>query len=756
MSANRRRFLVAALGAVVALGGCQSLLGINGDRPLVSGDAGDAGASEAPNPPGDSASTSEGGEGGADGSVTGVGASMANARADHAAESMMLAFWNQPNGYMVGMVPQSGAPQNADLGSFIQAWDAVLDVAQRHKGARFVGTALTFFNSQAALGITQFSRYDQEALVALALIRLYDLTANNAYLLQARTLYEDVQTHWDSSCCKFPPNNVPGGIWQDSSQTVKSTTTNAAAIIGGAELFVRTNPRISAYLTFAQEVYGYWSANMIDKATFQVYTSISSAGVDKTKLTVNEGLMIGAAVQLSAAETANSTPDPSRLAMAHHLARFMLENETAPVPNSQIGAILSDGDDTTCTGECAEYKGIGARYLGELYAADTSHTEYRDLLYRSAQAAWGIARDSTPTGPTAGLFDTDWATPFPGVGLLAASAAAERALSAAATIEGAPPADPTDTFQADEAVLDYASGPPTLLSVGLSNQNAGFAHTSWGYVSSWGCNAACVPSGTNDGQAVEFFLTTPAQTANLYALNFHYSAGNPEPDAGNPVFSRRLGVNGSDLGPVSFPTTGTDWTTWANQAFYNVWLRPVSNTMTLLYDSTQGGVGVINLDQVRIAENRLQQQPVPQDWLTSWGTGGPSITSTTVMTPQGSEPAQLWVQSSVPLGEWIKIEPNTTPFSAALQGGSSYVASVTLSGSGAFYLDFYDGAAHPNGDVRTPTVQLTSTPVTLTTPPFTYVATNLPELQIRVDGAVGSGFVDVNITMWNFAVYPAP
>jgi predicted alpha-1,6-mannanase (GH76 family) len=629
-------------------------------------------------------------------------------------------------------------------------------VAVRHKGARFAGTALTFFNSQAALGITQFSRYDQEALVALALIRLYDLTSNNAYLLQARKLYEDVELHWDSSCCKFPPNNVPGGIWQDSSQTVKSTTTNAAAIIGGAELFVRTNPRISAYLTFAEEVYGYWSANMVDKATFQVYTSISSAGVDKTKLTVNEGLMMGAAVKLSAAETANSTPDPSRLALAHHLAGFMLAHETAPVPDSQSGTILSDGDDTSCTGECATYKGIAARYLGELYAADPSHTEYRDLLYRSAQTAWGIARDSASTGQTAGLFNTDWAAQFPGVGLLAASAAAETVLSAAATVEGAPQADPTDTFQADEAVLNYASGLATPLSVGLSNMNGGFGQTSWGYVSSWGCNPVCVPSGTNDGQSIELFLTTPAQTANLYALNFHYAAGNPDTDAGNPAFSRQLGVNGSDLGAVSFPTTGADWTTWANQAFYNVWLPPGKSSMTLVYDSTQGDVGVINLDQVRIAENLLQQQPVPGDWHTSFGTAAPSITSTTVMTPQGAEPAQLWVQSSIGVGQWIKIYPNDTAFSAALQGGSSYVASVTLSGSGSFYLDFYDGAPHPtNGDVVTPTVQLTSTPVTLTTPTFQYVATNAPEFQIRVDGTSGAT-VDVNMTMWNFAVYPAP
>jgi hypothetical protein len=685
-----------------------------------------------------------------------VGAGVANVRADLAAESMMLAFWSQPNGYMVGMVPGSGTPQNADLWSFVQAWDAAIDVAERHKGARFAGTALTFFNGQTALGITQFTRYDQEAQVALALIRLYDLTANNAYLLQARKLYEDVQLHWDSSCCKFPPNNVPGGIWQDSSQTVKSTTTNAAAIIGGAELYVRTNPRISAYLTFAEQVYGYWVANMIDPSTFQVYTSISSAGVDQTKLTVNEGLMIGAAVKLAAAETANSTPDPSRLALAHHLAGFMLTNETATVQSSQIGTILSDGDDTSCTGECAGYKGIAARYLGELYAADPSHTEYRDLLFRSAHAAWAIARDSTSTGQTAGLFNTDWAAPFPGVGLLAASAAAEMALSAAATLEGPPPSDPTDTFQADEAVLNYASGAASPLSVGLSNQNAGFAQTSWGYVSGWGCSPVCVPSGTNDGQSIELLLKTPAQTANLYALNFHYSAGNPDADAGDPAFARQLGVNGSDLGAVSFPTTGADWTKWANQVFYNVWLQPGQNSMTLLYDSTQGGVGVINLDQVRIAENLLRQQPVPGDWNSSWTTGAPSITSTTVTTPQGSEPAQLWVQTSIGVGQWIKIYPDATPFSAALQGGSSYVASVTLSGSGSFYLDFYDGAPHPtNGDIRTPTVQLTSTPVTLTTPTFQYVGTNAPEFQIRVDGASGAT-VDVNITMWNFAVYQAP
>ncbi|HEY2510943.1 MAG TPA: glycoside hydrolase family 76 protein [Polyangiaceae bacterium] len=767
MRATRGSFLLAAVGAVGAFGAlsaCQSLLGIN-DRTL--GSASDAGDDTGTTPvvdagmdgttPGggnDGASPGDGAPQGDDGGgAPDPGASQANARADDAVEKMMLAFWNQPNGYLLGTAPPSGTPQDADLASYTQAWDAVLDMAQRHKGARFVGTALTLFNGQSGLG-TKSTHYDEEAQLVLTLVRMADVTGNTSYLQQARTLYQDVQEHWDSSCCKFPPNNVPGGIWQDSSQSVKSTTVNAAAIIGGAQLFVHT--KVSSYLTFAEEIYGYWSANMVDPATYQVYESVSAAGVTKTKHTINEGLMIGAALELSAAEAVNSTtdagPDAPKLQLAENIAGFLLQNETANVAN--VGTILSDGDDTTCTGDCAWYKGVAARYLGELYAA-TSRSEYKNLLYRSAQVAYTVARDPSTTGQTAGLYNTDWSSGFPGVGLLGATASAATMLSAAATIDGFPAADPVDTFQADEAVLDYtATSNASPIAVGLSNQNGGYAPTSWGYITNWGCNPVCAPSGTNDGQGIEFFVNATASTANLYMLNFHYAAGNPQVDAGNPPFSRLLGVDGASLGPVSFSATGVDWTTWSNQAVLNVWLNPGSNTVSLVYDSTQGGVGIINLDQVQLVQNLLKAQPIQASWDTTYNTGRPAITETTVTTPQGSEPAEQWVESNVPVGGWIKFYPQNAPFNAQMQSGGNYVASVTMSGSSMHHLDFFDGTAS-GGDIITPATQLTAAPVTMTTAAFKYNSTKPPEFQIRIDGTSGTN-VSVNVTMWDFAVYPAP
>jgi len=82
----------------------------------------------------------------------------------------------------------------------------------------------------------------------------------------------------------------------------------------------------------------------------------------------------------------------------------------------------------------------------------------------------------------------------------------------------------------------------------------------------------------------------------------------------------------------------------------------------------------------------------------------PGTITPDVTTPQGASAVE-WQETDAGTNTWIWVNPT-----ADLTGGQEYQATVTLQGTGDVYLDFYNGQE----DLTSETVQLTSTPVTLT------------------------------------------
>jgi len=126
----------------------------------------------------------------------------------------------------------------------------------------------------------------------------------------------------------------------------------------------------------------------------------------------------------------------------------------------------------------------------------------------------------------------------------------------------------------------------------------------------------------------------------------------------------------------------------------------------------------------------------------SWGyhainSGGSTPTIAATTTSAGAS-AVSWQQSDSLANSWIQATPPN------LTQGNAYEASVTLSGSGDVYLDFYNGQQ----DVDSKAVSLTSTPVTLTiasTVPTGSIGT--PQFQVRTasEGAVNLVASDVSL-----------
>ncbi|HTR53580.1 MAG TPA: glycoside hydrolase family 76 protein [Kofleriaceae bacterium] len=488
---------------------------------------------------------SPGGAAVVDGAVSpdaaGVDAAPWHAHADDATASLLLHFWSPS--YLNDASPSTGVATG--YWTFAQAWDAVLDGAERTGGAKFAGWIEGLYLAQNARGWSS-NFYDDENWMTLALVRAYDLAGDAKYLAEAKALYADIEAAWDTTCC----GATPGGIWWDRAHTQKATASNAGPVIAGVRLAARTGD--ASYLAFAKQVYAYWRAHMVDPTTYAVSDHEKPDGTVVTyRFTYNEGLVIGAAVALYGA-----TGTAQYLADARGVAGYMLSAETRD-------GILFDGDNTHCTGDCAQFKGIGYRYLSELQAIDPS-PDLAAVLAASGQAVWTDARGS------GNLFATDWAGPPATPTSIDADSSAAMTLNLYAEALGAAP-PPTDTrYQAEDGVVH---------AIGLEASHAGFA--GWGYLAGW----------NGDGQWVDFHVHVAA--AGTYTLTLGYAAG-----AGNA--SRLVYANGANAVPnLALPSTGS-WDAWATQTA-RVALPAGTSTISIIFNSSLGSSSYVNLDWITVA-----------------------------------------------------------------------------------------------------------------------------------------------------------
>ena len=474
-----------------------------------------------------------------------------NTRADRALADMLLAFWNGGSQYLDAAEPSNN--QLTGYWTYAQAFDALLDGVERTRGRHFAGLVRSFYVGQEARGWSS-DYYDDENWMALALMRAFDWTNDGAYLDRAVTLFTDITNAWDSTSPR------PGGIWWDRAHTQKATASNAGPVIAGARLASRTGN--AAHLAFARQAYENWRTTMVDATTFQVFDHVNPDGtIVKWRFTYNEGLMIGAALELYVA-----TGETRYLNDAHAFAGAMVRDQSR---STAQGTILSDGTNASCTGDCAQFKGIGYRYLAALFRMDPSRREYRPVLEGSAAALWSLARNPS------GLFAIDWAGPTLSTATTGQQSSAVMALNLYAALCGAYPGDPTVGYEAEDATIDH---------VALEATHLGFS--GWGYVAAW----------TADGQSVEFAIQVPV--AGNYRLNFDYAAA-----AGDA--SRAVLINGAVALPrLVFPSTGS-WDVWS-EVGTTVALRAGSNSVIVRYDAAGGSAQYLNLDRLRAAAARAR------------------------------------------------------------------------------------------------------------------------------------------------------
>lgn len=206
--------------------------------------------------------------------------------------------------------------------------------------------------------------FDDEAWMAISLARASEVTGNAVYLADAKILLADI--------LKRGTEGRSNGVWWNSEHQKVATAANAGTVIAAALL---------GEIDFAKKNYAFWKSTMVDPESFLIYDQILGTGaIDKTPWSYDQGLMIGAAVELF-----RITGDESYLSDARNFASYMLKKmkSSSGIMVEEVCVIHRE-----CIGwkDVAQFKGIAFRYLVELLKVDPLNTELREYLTVTAES----------------------------------------------------------------------------------------------------------------------------------------------------------------------------------------------------------------------------------------------------------------------------------------------------------------------------------------------------------------------------------
>ncbi|MBD2846618.1 glycosyl hydrolase [Paenibacillus sp. IB182496] len=328
-------------------------------------------------------------------------ASIWQARADAAQRTLDEQYWNTG----IGMYNIQTPCPNGDCNTIFHYWwmahavEALTDALERTGEARYARRLGELYDGLLARngGVWPNPLYDDMEWMAIGWLRAHRATGEARYQEAALELWADIQTGWN--------NHMGGGIaWQKSQPDYKNTPANAPAAILAARLYDAFGD--PADLAWARRIYAWVRDALVDPQTGFVWDGMNrlqDGAIDKDwRFTYCQGVYIGAALELY-----RITGEHAYRADAERTWAAALAELTRP------GDRLFPYEGT---GDGGLFKGILARYAGQLALLPEQDRGVAEVLAANARALWqaagAAAEDGGDNGGAAGsgalLFGGSW------------------------------------------------------------------------------------------------------------------------------------------------------------------------------------------------------------------------------------------------------------------------------------------------------------------------------------------------------------
>ncbi|KAK3900587.1 hypothetical protein C8A05DRAFT_35765 [Staphylotrichum tortipilum] len=218
--------------------------------------------------------------------------------------------------------------------------------------------------------------YDDEGWWALALIRSWDVTRQQAYLDAAERIFADMQAGTDGKC--------GGGIWWSKEKAYKNAIANELYLSVAASLANRIPAKKQTYTQIARDEWTWFkNSGMINQDHLvndglRINPDGSCVNNGLNTWSYNQGVVLGGLVEL-----AKATGDAAYLVEAVVIAHAAIK-------------LLSDADDIirevdkcepNCGADGSQFKGVFVRNLRYLHAAAPQEA-FRTAILKNADSIW--------------------------------------------------------------------------------------------------------------------------------------------------------------------------------------------------------------------------------------------------------------------------------------------------------------------------------------------------------------------------------
>ncbi|KAH6855690.1 glycoside hydrolase family 76 protein [Chaetomium sp. MPI-CAGE-AT-0009] len=260
----------------------------------------------------------------------------------------------------------------------------VFVTAQKTLSATGLTNSTYQFRAASKRGYSEFLNdyYDDEGWWALALIRSWDVTHEQAYLNMAEHIFRDMQAGTDGTC--------GGGLWWSKGKTYKNAIANELYLSVAASLANRIPGKKGEYTQIAKDEWAWFKkTGMINKDNLindglKINSDGSCVNNGMRTWSYNQGVVLGGPAELSKA-----TGDSSYLDQAVTIAKAAIA-----LLSDENGIIREvDKCEPNCGADGSQFKGIFVRNLHYLQKV-APQDAFRTAIQKNANSIWASDRNS--------------------------------------------------------------------------------------------------------------------------------------------------------------------------------------------------------------------------------------------------------------------------------------------------------------------------------------------------------------------------